>query len=129
MAKKRILIVDDEESLTRVLKYSLEETGTYEVGAENKAGAALATAKTFKPDLILLDVIMPELDGGQLAEQFKADPALHDVPIVFLTAITDKQEVRAHQHLLGGSPFLAKPVELDEVIACLEQQLGRLPPQ
>ena len=62
--KKRILLVDDEPSITRLLKLNLEQTGDYEVATENVSKAALATAEEFRPDLILLDVMMPDLDGG-----------------------------------------------------------------
>ena len=66
-AKKRILIVDDEGSITRLLKLNLEQTGDYEVATENVSKAALAAAEAFRPDLMLLDVMMPGLDGGALA--------------------------------------------------------------
>jgi two-component system, OmpR family, response regulator len=122
--KKRILVVDDEASITRLLKLNLEQTGNYAVATENTSWAALATAEAFKPDLILLDVMMPGLDGGHVANQFEASPRLKGVPIVFLTAAVTREEIRAHRGLVGGQPFLAKPVNLQEVLACLEQHLG-----
>jgi two-component system, OmpR family, response regulator len=122
--KKRILVVDDEPSITRLLKLNLEQTGDYEVGTVNASSAALATAEAFHPALILLDVMMPGLDGGQLASQFAASPRLKGVPVVFLTAAVTREEVRARRGLVGGLPFLAKPVDLQEVLACLERHLG-----
>ena len=122
--KKRILVVDDEASITRLLKLNLEQTGDYEVATENASRAALATAEAFQPALILLDVMMPELDGGHLANQFEASPRLRGVPVVFLTAAVTREEVRARQGMVAGLPFLAKPVNLREVLACLEQHLG-----
>ena len=107
-----------------MLKLNLEQTGDYEVATENASQAALATAEAFQPDLILLDVMMPGLDGGQLASQFAASPRLKGVPIVFLTAAVTHEEVRARQGLVGGLPFLAKPVNLHEVLGCLERHLG-----
>jgi DNA-binding response OmpR family regulator len=126
-AKKRILIIDDEVSLTRLLKLNLDSTGRYDVRTENDSRAALASAEMFQPDLILLDVVMPELDGGQLASQLQASPKLKDVPIVFLTAAATKKEVYARGGKVGGLPFLAKPVDLKEVIACLELHLSKRP--
>ena len=123
--KKRILVVDDEPSITRLLKLNLEQTGDYEVETENVSKAALAAAEEFHPDLILLDVIMPGLDGGNLANQLQASPKLKGVPIVFLTAAVTREEVRARHGLVGGLPFLAKPVNLQEVLACVERHLGR----
>src|SRR5512140_1345551 len=114
--KKRILVVDDEPSITRMLKLNLEQTGEYQVATENVSMAALAAAERFKPDLMLLDVMMPGLDGGNLASQMQARPQLKGVPIVFLTAAVTREEVRQRAGLVGGLPFLAKPVNLQEVL-------------
>lgn len=122
--KKRILVVDDEESLTRLLKVCLEETGEFQVQAENVATHALEAARQFDPDLILLDVMMPELDGGILVNQFKESPRFKDTPIVFLTALATPAEVHQHGGVIGGLPFLAKPVNIPEVIDCLNKQLA-----
>ncbi|HXP59169.1 MAG TPA: response regulator [Dongiaceae bacterium] len=122
--KKRILVVDDEASITRLLKLNLEQTNEYEVRPENDALAAVAAAEQFKPHLILLDVMMPGLDGGELASRFQANPKLKSVPIVFLTAAATKGEVYARGGKVGGLPFLAKPVELSEVVACLKRLLS-----
>ena len=122
--KKRILVVDDEPSITRLLKLNLEQTGDYEVATENISKAALAAAEEFQPDLLLLDVVMPGLDGGNLASQLQASPKLKGVPIVFLTAAVTREEIRERRGLVGGLPFLAKPVNLHEVLACLKHQLG-----
>lgn len=121
MSRKRILVVDDEESFTRLLKLNLESTGRYEVREENWAGGVLATARTFNPDLILLDVMMPQQLGGDVAAGLKADEQLRDIPIVFLSAAVRKERVQEHGGVISGYPFLAKPVDLDEVIACIEK--------
>ena len=122
--KKRILVVDDDISITRLLKLNLEATHRFTVRTENDAKAALAAAEEFQPDLIFLDVLMPDLDGGQLASQFQASSKLKGVPIVFLTAAATKKEVYARGGKVGGLPFLAKPVDLSEVLACLNQHLS-----
>ena len=122
--KKRILVVDDETSITRLLKLNLEQTGDYEVATENASRAALAAAERFQPNLILLDVMMPGLDGGNLASALQANSRLKGVPIVFLTAAVTREEVRERRGLVGGLPFLAKPVNLQEVLACLQHHLG-----
>ena len=122
--KKRILAVDDQTSNTRLMKLHLERTNDYEVREENSAQAALAAAEEFQPHLILLDVMMPGMDGGELAARFRANPKLKDVPIVFLTAAVTKREVESGNGLVGGYPFLAKPVVLSEVLTCLKLHLG-----
>src|SRR5215470_10831295 len=122
--KKRILVVDDEASITRLLKLNLEQTNDYVVSGENDSKRAMATAEEFHPDLILLDVMMPGIDGGELASRFQEHPKLKSVPIVFLTAAATKSEVYSRGGKVGGLPFLAKPVELSEVVSCLKQHLG-----
>ncbi len=124
--KKRILVVDDRASDTRLVKIYLERTDDYVVREENDAEAALAAAEEFQPHLILLDVMMPGMGmgGGELAACFQAHPKLKAVPIVFLTAVVSKEEVEARGGRIGGFPFLAKPVVLSEMVACLKQHLG-----
>lgn len=122
--KKRILAVDDQPGNTRLLKLYLEQTNNYVVREENDARAALSAAEEFQPHLILLDVMMPGMDGGELAACFKASPKLNAVPIVFLTATITKGEVEASGGRVGGQSFLAKPVVLKEVAACLKHHLG-----
>ena len=122
--KKRILVVDDQTQNTRLLKLYLERTNDYVVREVNDAKDALSAAEDFDPDLILLDVMMPGVDGGELATRFQASTELKTVPIVFLTAAVTKAEVNAGGGRLGGFPFLAKPVVLSEVVACLKHHLG-----
>jgi len=122
--KKRILVVDDRARDTRLVKLYLERTNDYVVREENDAKAALSAAEEFQPHLILLDVMMPGMDGGELAACFQANPKLKAVPIVFLTAAITKNEVKAGGGLVGGFAFLAKPVVLTEVVACLKHHLG-----
>jgi two-component system, OmpR family, response regulator len=123
-SKKRILVVDDEAGFTRLLKLNLEQTGSYEVLAENAPDRAVSSARRFKPDLILLDVMMPEMDGGTLAAALRASPSLELVPIVFLTAAVKKEEVVSHRGQIGGFPFIAKPVDLGELVKCIEEHLA-----
>jgi CheY-like chemotaxis protein len=122
--KKRILVVDDQARDTRLLKLYLERTNDYVVREENNAMAALSAAEQFQPHLILLDVMMPGMDGGELAACFQANPKMKAVPIVFLTAAVTKGEVKAGGGQVGGQSFLAKPVVLTEVVACLKHHLG-----
>jgi CheY-like chemotaxis protein len=123
MDKKRILIVDDESGFTRLLKLTLEKTEKYTVLEQNDGTKARDTAREFKPDLILLDIVMPKIDGGDVAAQIKADPQLQDVRIVFLTAIVSKNE-SIPGGMIGGLPFLAKPITLEGLIQCIEENLA-----
>ena len=124
MMKKRILVVDDNAGDTQLLKRFLEETDEFEVREENDPKSALSTAEQFEPHLILLDVLMPEMDGGELASSFKTHPKFKSVPIVFLTAKLTREQVAHCAGRIGGYPFLAKPIVLPEVAECLRLQLA-----
>jgi len=122
--KKRILVVDDEVALTRMVKLNLERTGDYEVRTENKGAMAVPAAREFKPDLILLDVMMPDMTGDEVAAQLKEDPSLADIKFIFVTAIVTKSETAQSGSNIGGNVFLAKPVKAQELIDTIEQVLA-----
>jgi CheY-like chemotaxis protein len=121
MTKKRILVVDDEASITRGIRMTLEVAGGYEVRTENVAQDTMAAARDFQPDLVLLDIMMPEMDGGDVAAQLRDDPVLKDIPIVFLTALTSNQETGGHEMASGPGIYLAKPVVMSELTKCIER--------
>ena len=121
--KKRILVVDDEVDFTNQIKFFLETKGEYQVKEENKGSRALVTARIFKPDLILLDVMLPGADGGEIASKIKNDPELAGTPVVFLTAALLKEEAEKRSGWIGGQPFLAKPTNLDDLMACIQKHL------
>ncbi len=125
MCMKRILVVDDEPSVTRNLKLNLESSGGYDVFAEHHATNALTAARIFRPDLILLDVIMPGMDGGDVAARLRADPLLRDTPVIFLTALVSNEETDGHEIVSGGETFLAKPVDIGELKKTLEDHIPR----
>lgn len=120
----RILIVDDEKVTTRLLRMTLEQTGKYEVRAENDSKLVVEAALAFRPDLIVLDVIMPEMDGGDVAAALKEQPMLSRIPVVFLTATVRKSEVDARGGVMGGYPFLAKPASTEAIVQFIEKHLG-----
>jgi len=123
--KARILIVDDEAAFARMVKLNLEKAGDFEVRVENRAAGALAAARDFKPDLILLDVIMPSMDGGDVQNQIKRDRTLRDTPIIFLTATLSKREVGEGGLNSGGELFLAKPVSVENLVVCINERIRR----
>ena len=121
MSKKKILVVDDEESLCRILKLNLEETGNYEVSTETEGTRALSVARVFKPDLIILDVVMPDIDGGLVWNQLKGDDATKNTPVIFLTAFASKDD--SADNIIGGHYILAKPVLFDKLVQSIEEKL------
>ena len=117
---KRILIVDDEPDMTFLVRLNLQKTGRFQVQEENRSTQAMDAARGFKPDLILLDVMMPDLDGGDVLALLKDDPDLRNIPVVFLTATVLKEEVNSHKGTIGGYPFISKPFEMDTLVARID---------
>ena len=115
--------MDDEAGFTRMLKLTLEGTKRYIVKEENDGSQALSAARLFRPDLILLDIVMPKVDGGDVARQIAAYPILKTVKIIFLTAIVSQREA-AGAGGIGGFPFMAKPVSLAALTKMIEETLG-----
>lgn len=111
--------------MTTLLRLLFETATDYEVRAENASTQAFAAAEQFQPDLILLDVDMPVMDGGELASRFASSPGLRTVPVIFLTGSVTRAEVRSGGGLVGGLPFLAKPVNAREVLGCVRTHLAK----
>ncbi len=125
IAKKKVLIVDDEESFAKLVKLNLEETGIFEVRVETKGMRAIPAAREFKPDFILLDIVMPDMDGGEIAQEIKADPELNKIPLGFLTALVRDYEVTPKGDSIAGYPFIAKPVTVAQLIDFIKTNMIR----
>ena len=120
--RRRILIVDNDPDATHLVKVLLERTGHYLVLEENDATKARQSALNFRPDVILLDIVMPETDGGEVAARIQADPELQNMPIILLTALVTRAEAKSGLNI-QGHPFLAKPVSIPELINAIEEHL------
>ena len=125
MNPKRILVIDDDKGLTQMIKLNLEATGNYEVCTENYSPRAVETARRFRPDVILLDYIMPGMDGGDVTSRLHEDPFLRDVPIIMVTALVSNPEMSLDGTIqCGGQLMLAKPVKMANLLKCIEKQLA-----
>jgi DNA-binding response OmpR family regulator len=124
MRKKRILIVDDEVGFTRLFKLNLEQRPEYEVRVENWADKALSAAREFRPDLVLLDVIMPKMIGDEVAAGMRADASLRSTPIIFLSALGGRKSAEEGTRALDEYPWIAKPASVEELIDGIEEQLS-----
>jgi putative two-component system response regulator len=118
---KRILLIDDDPAFTRMVKLLLEASGNYSIEEENNSRNAFATARWFRPDLVFLDVMMPDLDGGDIARQIEADALLQGTPIVFFTGLVSEAEAVSNR--IGGYRFIAKPLRRDQLVSCVEEIL------
>lgn len=118
--KKKILLIDDEEDFCFFVKLNLEQTGKYEVFTTTSGSSGLIMASKEPPDLVLLDIIMPEMSGGQVAELLLDDPKIKDIPVLFITAIASRSEVQSQEGVIGGRRFIAKPVTPVELMAKID---------
>jgi len=122
MDKKRILIVDDEENFLIVTKLNLEATGKYEVETLTSAENLIPKAYDFKPDLVLLDMLMPGITGIEACADFNKDPALMDIPVIMLTAL-ERKEDKDKAYCAGIKDYLIKPINAEELIDKIEKTL------
>ena len=121
--KKRILVVDDTIADVEVLVLLLTEYGDYEVNVANNGKQALESMSKVKPDLVLLDIMMPVMGGYETCSIMKADENLHDIPVLFLTANTEAEDlVKAFN--AGGADYVTKPFNSIELIARIKTQLA-----
>lgn len=123
--KRRVLIVDDDPDSTHLVKILLEKTGSYVVLEENDAEKAHQSARNFRPDAILMDIMMPKTDGSEVAVQIEADPELRSTPIIFLTALVTEPETKAGLRI-EGHRSLAKPINIPQLIDQIEESLPRV---
>ena len=121
---RRVLVVDDDRDTTHLIKILLERRGGYAVLEENDSTRAHQTALSLRPDVILLDIMMPEMDGGEVAAGIDGDPWLRGTPIIFLTALVTRAEAKSGLEIQGHS-FLAKPISIPEVIEAIEQHVPK----
>ena len=120
---KKILLVDDEDDIREVAATSLEVIGGYEVVTAPDGRTALAMARKDLPDVVVLDVMMPGMDGPSTLQALRNDPATADVPVVFLTAKVLAKDVEQFNHL-GVAGFITKPFDPTTIPAELATVLG-----
>jgi two-component system phosphate regulon response regulator PhoB len=120
---KKILVVDDEPDVTDLLAYTLKAKG-FTVEALNNPNASVGFARTFLPDLVILDVMMPELNGIQICRMLRADPALKHVPIIFLTAKAEEGD-RIQGLENGADDYVSKPFSTSELVLRVQSILRR----
>ena len=125
MDRKKILIVDDEDDFRFFVKGNLENTGEFQVleAASGKEGIGIATGE--KPDLILLDISMPEMTGEEVAKRLSKIPETNEIPIVFFTALITKNEIEdGGISNIAGHKFLAKPIATKQLVAAINTTLS-----
>ena len=123
MAKTKILIIEDQAPMRRNVALMLELEGYATSVAEN-GRVGIEVARKERPDLILCDVMMPELDGYAVVQSLREDPSFSNTPFIFLTAKSDRGDVRIGMNF-GADDYLTKPVVRDELLVAIETRLSR----
>lgn len=108
MSSKRVLIIDDEETIQTVVQFGVRMSAGWDVLSASSGSNGIQTAKTERPDVILLDVMMPDMDGITTFKILQSDPATERIPVIFLTAKAQTSEKRQFQDL-GVSGVITKP--------------------
>lgn len=126
MTKHTILVVDDEANIRDILEFFLKEAG-YEVASTGDPDEALALAREGGPDLVLMDVMMPRMDGFDLCQMMHTHAGTAGIPVVFLTALGDDIS-RECAKVSGGSFYLQKPFTREEVLEAVRRALAARPP-
>jgi CheY-like chemotaxis protein len=106
-----------------MIQLNLERAGKYDVATENHGSKAIEAIREFRPDIILLDIMMPDKSGDDIAQEIRDDPRLSRIPIIFLTALVTIDETDAKASRIGGNIFLAKPVKSAELIRVIEEAM------
>jgi len=115
----RILAVDDEPNIVRLIQVNLERHG-YQVETANNGAQALAKIKANRPDLVVSDVMMPEMDGFELLANIRRDPSLMDLPVIMLTAKAQDKDVFEGYHY-GADMYLTKPFNPMELVTFVKR--------
>lgn len=110
----RVLVVDDEDQVLQLVTSMLELEG-HEVVTASHGVEALLRVEDHRPDAILLDIVLPRMDGATVAQKLREDPATADIPIVFVTGLVDSDEVQRRGPIIGGQYFLAKPFDAEKL--------------
>jgi DNA-binding response OmpR family regulator len=115
---KKILVVDDDPDIVEIVESWLT-TNKYEVYTAHSGAEGLGKCKLIRPDAIILDIMMPDMDGSTVAFEMKNDPNTSNIPVIFLTGAVKASEV-PKSHKIGGQYFLAKPFKGEELLKMLE---------
>jgi CheY-like chemotaxis protein len=116
----KILVVDDEPDIVKVLVARLKEKG-YETITALDGSQALVQAERYRPDLIILDIMMPGMDGTEAAQKLRDNPPTKDIPIIFLSALKTKTDGQREGDRIGRNIILAKPFEIDILLAKIKE--------
>ncbi|MCP4650438.1 MAG: response regulator [PVC group bacterium] len=124
--ERKIVVVDDEEDFCFFVKKNLEATGNFRVLLAHNGEDGIRLTRLEMPDVVLLDVMMPNLGGPDVADILNSDPKTKDIPVIFLTAIVTKQEIGVEpMKAIGGLNYIAKPVEIAQLVEAINKVISK----
>ena len=121
----KVLIIDDDQAITKYVKTCLEALGSYQVNEASSGQKGIWAAKNLDPDIIFLDVMLPDIPGSDVAARLKEDLKDSKTPIVFMTGIISPEETRQSEGVIGNEIFLAKPFTRGQMTDCIERYARR----
>ena len=113
---KKVLIIDDELFFCRAIKKNLELKDEFQVLSATRGDEGICLAKDEQPDVILLDIMMPGMSGTEVTDMLLADPVTRSIPIIYITAILNEDDIQRGAGIVGGRALIAKPVKIDELV-------------
>ena len=119
---KKILIVEDEENILELLSIEFGDRGDYEIFCARNGEEALRIARSNNPDIILLDILIPKLDGYEVCRSVKSDPDLSRTKVIIISGIV-QHSVQQKSRKVGADAYIAKPFDLVEVVGKVEELL------
>lgn len=119
---KRILVIDDDRIFLKIVEHDLTKNG-FSVMTAQSAEEGVLLARTDNPDLILLDIHMPNIEGGEVVELLQEDLQTQDIPIIFVTALLSKDEEIKRKNIISGHYFLSKPYKIEELLEKIDKYL------
>lgn len=123
--KKKILVIDDDESICSLIRLKLEKTGKYAVLARQNGQEGIASAKKEKPDVIILDLVMRGIQGGEVAQILSEDPLTKDIPIIFLSSLVTTEDTGSEGELRGSRYMVPKsPKLINGIVKGIEHYLN-----
>ena len=120
--QKRLLVIDDSESNTLLIRSLFEEKGNYKVDIIRQSSKAEDYFKNHHPDIILLDLMMPHVDGFQILTMVRSDQRLKNIPVIVVSAWNDAENIRRSNEL-GANDYISKPINLEDLFERVEQFL------
>lgn len=121
---KKVLIIDDEEDFCYFLKKNLEGRGEYKVTFCTSGRQAFNVILKELPDIVLIDILLPDLSGSEIAEKMRGDARTSKIPFIFLTAVIVEDDIKVRGDVIGGNFFIAKPVKIERIVEVITEALA-----